>query len=112
MTTFFDTLPKSFTDVPVNGDKIATTEFLEAAEGLLTLFDVLGSAAFKPVKNDMGGNIKVSLLSFVCPPPSVPLGPLTLLSIVCMEEGWRGYVQDELGGSVKTRSLTQITENP
>lgn len=72
MTTFFDTLPKSFTDVPVNGDKIATTEFLEAAEGLLTLFDVLGSAAFKPVKNDMGGNIKVSFVcsSFVCPSSS------------------------------------------
>lgn len=60
MATFFDTLKKSFVDVPIkDGDKISTTEFLEAAEGLLTLFDVLGSAAFKPVKNDMSGNIKV-----------------------------------------------------
>ncbi|KAL1608491.1 hypothetical protein SLS60_003433 [Paraconiothyrium brasiliense] len=57
--TFFDTLKKSFVDVPVAADnKISTTEFLEAAESLLTLFDVLGSAAFKPVKNDMSGNIK------------------------------------------------------
>jgi len=60
-TTFFDTLKKSFTDVPVdaaNDNAISTTEFLEAAESLVTLFDVLGSAAFKPVKNDMLGNIK------------------------------------------------------
>ncbi|KAH7385191.1 glycolipid transfer protein domain-containing protein [Phaeosphaeria sp. MPI-PUGE-AT-0046c] len=59
--TFFDTVKKSFVDVPVDAGKdnaISTTEFLEAAESLTTLFDVLGSAAFKPVKNDMIGNIK------------------------------------------------------
>ncbi|KAF2023152.1 glycolipid transfer protein [Setomelanomma holmii] len=59
--TFFQTLKKSFVDVPVDASKdnaISTTEFLEAAESLTTLFDVLGSAAFKPVKNDMIGNIK------------------------------------------------------
>ncbi|KAJ5220188.1 HET-C protein [Penicillium chermesinum] len=60
-TTFFDTIPKSFADVPIdaaNGDAIATAEFLEAASSLVTLFDVLGSAAFTPVKNDLLGNIK------------------------------------------------------
>jgi hypothetical protein len=60
--TFFDNVKKSFVDVPVVDSKdsaIPTTEFLEAAESLTTLFDVLGSAAFKPVKNDMNGNIKV-----------------------------------------------------
>lgn len=37
--TFFDTLKKSFVDVPIAADnKISTTEFLEAAESLLTLF--------------------------------------------------------------------------
>ncbi|KAI5240182.1 putative glycolipid transfer protein HET-C2 [Aureobasidium subglaciale] len=56
--TFFDTLKRSFSDVPVESGKIATSEFLEAAESLTTLFDVLGSAAFKPVKSDMIGNIK------------------------------------------------------
>ncbi|KAH7344372.1 glycolipid transfer protein domain-containing protein [Pyrenochaeta sp. MPI-SDFR-AT-0127] len=59
--TFFDTIKKSFVDVPIDASKdsaISTTEFLEAAESLTTLFDVLGSAAFKPVKNDMIGNIK------------------------------------------------------
>ncbi|KAJ4988433.1 glycolipid transfer protein [Stagonosporopsis vannaccii] len=61
MATFFDGVKKSWEDVPVDASKdnaISTTEFLEAAESLTTLFDVLGSAAFKPVKNDMAGNIK------------------------------------------------------
>ncbi|KAF2472664.1 glycolipid transfer protein [Lindgomyces ingoldianus] len=59
--TFFDTLKKSFSDVPVDAAKdnaISTTEFLEAAESLVTLFDVLGSVAFNPVKSDMLGNVK------------------------------------------------------
>ncbi|KAJ8109567.1 hypothetical protein OPT61_g7370 [Boeremia exigua] len=61
MATFFDGVNKSWENVPVDASKdnaISTTEFLEAAESLTTLFDVLGSAAFKPVKNDMSGNIK------------------------------------------------------
>ncbi|KGO73753.1 hypothetical protein PITC_039640 [Penicillium italicum] len=57
--TWFDTMAKSFGDVPIGADDgISTTEFLEAAESLVTLFDVLGSAAFTPVKNDLLGNIK------------------------------------------------------
>lgn len=39
--TFFDTVKKSFVDVPVDASKdnaISTTEFLEAAESLTTLF--------------------------------------------------------------------------
>ena len=59
--TYFDG-KKSFADVSVDSAKdnaINTTEFLEAAESLTTLFDVLGSTAFKPVKSDIQGNIKV-----------------------------------------------------
>ncbi|KAJ5135087.1 uncharacterized protein N7515_004365 [Penicillium bovifimosum] len=57
--TWFDTIKRSFADVPIGADDgISTTEFLEAAESLVTLFDVLGSAAFTPVKNDLLGNIK------------------------------------------------------
>lgn len=59
--TYFDG-KESFADVPIDaakGNAIATTEFLQAAEALTNLFDVLGSAAFKPVKSDMAGNIKV-----------------------------------------------------
>ncbi|CAG8961723.1 hypothetical protein HYFRA_00006263 [Hymenoscyphus fraxineus] len=59
--TFLDTLKKSYVDVPINAEKdnaIGTTEFLEASESLTTLFDVLGSVAFNPVKNDILGNVK------------------------------------------------------
>lgn len=58
--TYFDG-KKSFNDVTIDQSKdnaINTTEFLEAAEALTQLFDVLGGVAFNPVKNDMGGNIK------------------------------------------------------
>jgi hypothetical protein len=42
-TTFFDSLKRSFANVPVeaaNENAISTTEFLEAAESLTTLFGV------------------------------------------------------------------------
>lgn len=59
--TLLDTFKQSFTDVPVDREKdnaISTAEFLDAAESLTTMFDVLGSVAFSPVKNDMLGNVK------------------------------------------------------
>lgn len=37
---------------------INTTDFLEAAEGLVKLFDLLGSSAFAIVQKDMTGNIE------------------------------------------------------
>jgi len=43
-TTFMDTMRRSFVDVPVNADKdnaIGTSEFLEAAESLTTMFGTL-----------------------------------------------------------------------
>jgi hypothetical protein len=48
--TFFDTVKKSFVDVPVDASKdnaISTTEFLEAAESLTTLFGRLNSCSNK-----------------------------------------------------------------
>ncbi|PWY66617.1 HET-C protein [Aspergillus eucalypticola CBS 122712] len=59
--TWFDQQKRSFADVKIdaaNDNGISTTEFLEAAESLTTLFDVLGSKAFTPVKNDLTNNIK------------------------------------------------------
>ncbi|KAF9881515.1 glycolipid transfer protein [Colletotrichum karsti] len=59
--TYLDTFKKSFVDVPVDAEKenaIGTSEFLDAAESLTTIFDALGGVAFGPVKSDMGGNIK------------------------------------------------------
>jgi hypothetical protein len=46
--TFLDAIKKSFADVPVDKEKdnaIATTEFLEAAESLTTLFGTSSSSA-------------------------------------------------------------------
>ncbi|KAI9261680.1 glycolipid transfer protein domain-containing protein [Phascolomyces articulosus] len=56
-TTYFDTIKRSYTDVEIaNG--VDTTQFLEATEGVVNLFDKLGSSAFSVVQNDMNGNIK------------------------------------------------------
>jgi len=65
--TYFDGR-KSFADVNYDTTKdnaINTTQFLEASESLTTLFDVIGGAAFKPVKSDMQGNIKVGKISIL-----------------------------------------------
>lgn len=43
--TWFDTIRRSFADVPIdeaNDNGISTTEFLEAAESLVTLFGEYG----------------------------------------------------------------------
>ncbi|KAI5801629.1 glycolipid transfer protein domain-containing protein [Peziza echinospora] len=56
-TTFFDTAKRNFKDVPTENG-IDTTTFLESAESVVALFDLLGNAAFKPVQSDMTGNIK------------------------------------------------------
>ncbi|OGE50498.1 hypothetical protein PENARI_c016G06620 [Penicillium arizonense] len=78
--TWFDTIKKSFADVPIGAeDGISTTEFLEAAESLVTLFDVLGSAAFTPVKNDLLGNIeKVRKRQLAAPTESETLQALVV----------------------------------
>lgn len=56
--TFFESIKRDFKDVTVSADQqINTNEFLEAAESLVTLFDLLGSTAFSVVQNDMTGNI-------------------------------------------------------
>lgn len=69
--TWFDTLRKSFVDVPVNAshdNAIETTAFLEAATSLTTLF---GKGANK---NDILGNIKVFLSLFLQPAFSTHIG--------------------------------------
>ncbi|KAK3292150.1 glycolipid transfer protein domain-containing protein [Chaetomium fimeti] len=59
--TYIDTFKGSFTTVPIdaeNANAISTTEFLDAAESLTTMFDLLGSVAFSPVKKDVLGNVE------------------------------------------------------
>ncbi|KAI5777791.1 glycolipid transfer protein domain-containing protein [Geopyxis carbonaria] len=58
MPTFFDTAKRNFQDVPVADGQVPTSEFLEAAESVVALFDVFGSVAFVSVQKDMTGNIK------------------------------------------------------
>ncbi|GAB5593124.1 hypothetical protein Unana1_08024 [Umbelopsis nana] len=55
--TFFDTLSRSYADVDTSNG-IDTNQFLEASEGLVKMFDLLGSSAFSVVQSDMTGNIK------------------------------------------------------
>ncbi|KAH6996591.1 glycolipid transfer protein domain-containing protein [Ilyonectria sp. MPI-CAGE-AT-0026] len=56
--TLVQTFKRSFTDVPIDASNaVSTTEFLEAAEALTTMFDVLGSVAFSPVKKDILSNV-------------------------------------------------------
>ncbi|KAL9936421.1 hypothetical protein V8E36_004489 [Tilletia maclaganii] len=57
MTTYFDTVSKSYADVSTSPG-INTSEFLQATEGLVKLFDLLGNPAFSVVQNDLNGNIK------------------------------------------------------
>lgn len=64
--TFFDTIQKSFVDVPVdaaNDNAIHTSEFLDASESLTTLF---GMSLCPPSKRQQPG----------CPPPDELLTPL------------------------------------
>lgn len=59
-TSFFQNpgYKRSWTDVPLEGDKISTKEFIEACESLTVIFEYL-SAAFSVVSKDLNGNITV-----------------------------------------------------
>jgi len=56
MAPFLESV-KSFADVRVTDNGVDTLEFLEAAEGLVRLFDLFGSTAFSVVQTDLRGNI-------------------------------------------------------
>jgi len=72
--TYIDTFKASFTTVPIDAEKanaISTTEFLDASEALTTMFDLLGSVAFSPVKKDVLGNVEKLRKRQLAPPPSL-----------------------------------------
>ena len=50
---------QSFADVPIHPDGIDTHAFLEASEGLVGMFDLLGTGIFGFVQADIRSNIKV-----------------------------------------------------
>ncbi|UZJ51357.1 hypothetical protein CBS101457_000677 [Exobasidium rhododendri] len=57
MATYFETVRKSYADVATEPG-VDTSQFIEATEGVIKLFDLLGSSAFLIVQNDMKGNVK------------------------------------------------------
>ncbi|KIJ65369.1 hypothetical protein HYDPIDRAFT_174853 [Hydnomerulius pinastri MD-312] len=48
---------KSFANVPITEEGVETVSFLEASDGLVKLFDLLGSGVFGFVQADIKGNI-------------------------------------------------------
>ncbi|GAD94644.1 hypothetical protein ATEG_04047 [Paecilomyces variotii No. 5] len=115
--TWFDTLRKSFVDVPIdaaNDDGIATTEFLEAAESLTTLFDLLGSVAFGPVKNDLLGNIKkIRERQLAAPEESATLQSLVLNELKTKKHtATEGLVWLVRGLDFTAQSLRHNIDNP
>ncbi|KAI0368326.1 glycolipid transfer protein [Pilatotrama ljubarskyi] len=56
MAPYLETV-RSFADVPITDAGVDTLAFLEAAQGVVGLFDLLGSAAFTAVQSDLKGNI-------------------------------------------------------
>ncbi|KIJ93765.1 hypothetical protein K443DRAFT_684230 [Laccaria amethystina LaAM-08-1] len=57
MPPYFETV-KSFVDVPISEKGVETQSFLEASDGLVQLFDLLGSGVFGFVQADIRGNIQ------------------------------------------------------
>ncbi|KAI5893107.1 glycolipid transfer protein [Schizophyllum commune H4-8] len=60
MAPYFETV-KSFADVPYENG-VVTVEFLEASDGFVNMFDLLGTGVFGFVQNDLRSNISVSTL--------------------------------------------------
>ncbi|GAA5896376.1 hypothetical protein JCM3775_001999 [Rhodotorula graminis] len=83
MSTYFETVSKSFVDVPVSADGVDTLQFLEATEGLIKMFDLLGSTAFTIVQNDMNGNVTKIRTRY----NAAPAQSQTLEQLVANEQG-------------------------
>ncbi|KAK4689088.1 hypothetical protein P7C73_g1016, partial [Tremellales sp. Uapishka_1] len=54
---FFDTITKSYVDVPITEAGVNTADFCEASENLVKIFGLFGNPAFTVVQNDLTGNI-------------------------------------------------------
>ncbi|RGB21618.1 glycolipid transfer protein domain-containing protein [Rhizophagus diaphanus] len=81
--TYFDNLQRNYTDVPITEDGIETIPFIEATNGLVKLFDLLGSKAFNVVQSDMNGNIVKIKNRYDADPTMSP----TLEKLVINEQG-------------------------
>ncbi|GFZ43761.1 hypothetical protein JCM24511_01481 [Saitozyma sp. JCM 24511] len=54
---FFETITKSYVDVPITEAGVDTADFCEASENLVKIFGLFGNPAFVVVQNDLTGNI-------------------------------------------------------
>ncbi|KAL7418980.1 hypothetical protein Q5752_006664 [Cryptotrichosporon argae] len=54
---FFETITKSYVDVPITEAGVDTAAFCEASENLVKIFGLFGNPAFVVVQNDLTGNI-------------------------------------------------------
>ncbi|ORX55193.1 glycolipid transfer protein [Hesseltinella vesiculosa] len=115
MSSFFDTVACSYTDVDTSNG-IDTDKFLQATEGVVSLFDALGSSAFTVVQNDMNGNIKKIRTRFL----SNPTANNTLENLVANEAHEKKRVATEgllwlirgldFTAQALRRSLTDVSE--
>ncbi|KAJ1972748.1 hypothetical protein H4R35_004506 [Dimargaris xerosporica] len=111
---YFDTLPKSFADVPITDGEVETESFLTAAEGLVALFDAINPIAFKPVKADMLGNIKKIRDKYLVNPVAYN----TLQKIVQAEAGQKdrtatqGLLWLKRGLEFTAKALRRNMDNP
>ncbi|KAK1831868.1 EF-hand 1, calcium-binding site [Podospora conica] len=90
--THLQAMKRTFNNVPVAADNaISTEEFLEAAESLTTIFDLLGSVAFSPVKKDMLGNVEKLRKRYL----AAPLESKTVQDLVRNELKTKAHVATE-----------------
>ncbi|CCE78346.1 Piso0_000967 [Millerozyma farinosa CBS 7064] len=114
MATFFDGMKKSFADVPLNDGKVDTASFLEAAESLVKLFDLLGSSAFAVVQKDMTGNISKVRKKLLAD----PAGAGTLQDLVLSEAGTKdkaatqGLLWLSRGLEFTSKAMRETVSNP
>lgn len=115
MSTFFDEMKRSYETVPLDAEnKISTSEFLEASESLVKLFDLLGNAAFSVVQSDLNGNIeklRKRMLAF-------PAQSETLQDLVNNERGQgkktasEGLLWLTRGLQFTAQAMRETVENP
>ena len=90
--TYLHTMKRTFNKVDVGeNNAIPTEEFLDAAESLTTMFDLLGSVAFSPVKKDMLGNIEKLRKRYL----AAPLESQTIQDLVRNELKAKSHVATE-----------------
>ncbi|KII92668.1 hypothetical protein PLICRDRAFT_134453 [Plicaturopsis crispa FD-325 SS-3] len=89
MAPYLETV-KSFADVPITDAGVDTAAFLEAAEGLNGLFDLLGSSAFTVVQSDIKSNItKVRTYHLTAPGETATLQSLVTHEFATQPKGKR-----------------------